>query len=69
MLGLKGQTSVGNNRGSGWGGGVRVYVNEELKFFGKFTKKIRGGGVRRGGGGFRWGVGLVWGQGRCERRI
>ena len=24
--------------------GVRVDVNEELKFLGKFTKKIRGGG-------------------------
>ena len=33
-------------------------VNEELKFFGKFKKKI--GGVR--------GVGLG-GQGGCERRI
>ena len=40
-----------------WGGGVqvgrvRVDVIEELKFLGKFTKKIGeggGGGVRRGG--------------------
>ena len=45
--------------------GVRVDVNEELKFLGKFT---RGGrsvaeGVRCGGGG----VGLVGrGQGGCE---
>ena len=33
-------------------------VNEELKFLGKFTKKIGGGG--REGGGVRWGrrVGL-----------
>ena len=31
--------------GSGWGG-VRVDVNEELKFLGKFTKKNRIGGVR-----------------------
>ena len=35
------------------GGGVRVDVNEELKFLGKFTKKFGGGG----------------GQGGCERRI
>ena len=40
---------------SGRGGrvwGVRVDVNEELKFFGKFTKKkkIGGGGVWVGGG-------------------
>ena len=34
-------------------------VNEELKFYGKFKKKIRGGGP---------GVGLG-GQGGCERRI
>ena len=25
-------------------------MNEELKFLGKFTKKIRGGGGERGGG-------------------
>ena len=43
-------------------GGVRVDVNEELKFLGKFTKKKFGGGS---GGG----VGLVGGQGGCERRI
>ena len=37
-------------------------VNEELKFLGKFTKKIRGGGgqYRRGSGG---GIGLVGGSG------
>ena len=35
------------------GGGVRVDVNEELKFLGKFQKK-NGGGVR--GGGSSWGV-------------
>ena len=39
--------------GSGWGG-VRVDVNEELKFLGKFTKKKfgrgRGGSVTEGGG-------------------
>ena len=42
-------------------------VNEELKFFGKFTKKNSGGGgVRRG---VRWVVGLVGGQGGCERNV
>ena len=34
------------------GGGVRVDVNEELKFWGKFTtKKNRGGGSGWGSGG------------------
>ena len=42
--------------GLGWGGGVRVDVNQELKFFGKFKKKNGGGGL---GGG----------QGGCESRI
>ena len=37
--------------GSGWGGGVRVDVNEELKNLGKFKKKQLGGG-----GGSGWGV-------------
>ena len=55
--------------GSGWG--VRVDVIEVLKFLGKFTKKMVGGGVAglgvaSGGGGGRVGVG---GQGGCERRI
>ena len=42
--------------GKGGGGvGVRVDVNQELKFFGKFQKKKKiggggGGGVRGGGG-------------------
>ena len=45
----------------GWGGlwgvglGVRVDVNEELKFLCKFKKKKFGGGGQGGGGG--WGVG------------
>ena len=42
--------------GSGWG--VRVDVNEVLKFWGKFTKKNFGEG---GGKGFGF-----EGQGRCE---
>ena len=42
--------------------GVRVDVNEELKFLGKFKKKMGGG------------IGVSWGsergcQGGCERRI
>ena len=43
----------------GWGSGwmwVRVDVNEELKFLGKFKKKIGGGWVQ-GGGGSGWGGG------------
>ena len=36
------------------GGGVRVDVNEELKFLCKFKKKKNGGGVRGG----------VWGGGQ-----
>ena len=39
----------GGGGGSG-GGGVRVYVNQELKFFGKFKKKNGGGGPGAGGG-------------------
>ena len=39
----------GQGEGSGWG--VRMDVNQELKFFGKFEKKIGGGGP---GGGGRW---------------
>ena len=44
----------------GGGGGVRVDVNKELKFFGKFKKKIffgGGGGLVHGGvrvGGSGW---------------
>ena len=50
----------GGGGGSGWGG-VRVDVNEELKFLGKIQKKNwEGGGVGE--------VGLG-GQGGCERRI
>ena len=47
--------------GRGLGRGVRVDVNDELKFLGKFKKKIGGpGGSGWGGGG---------GQDGCERRI
>ena len=55
---------VGGRVGGGFGsggrvGGVRVDVNEELKFLGKFTKKKLGGGGGRaggqvGGGGSGW---------------
>ena len=48
---MGGGGQVGGGEG---GGGVRVDVNEELKFLRKFTKKIGG----------RWG-----GQGLCEQRI
>ena len=59
------------------GGGVRVEVNEKLKFLGKFTKNYfffggggSGGGVGSGGEGWVGGVGLVGcGHGGCERRI
>ena len=39
----------------GGGGGVRVDVIEELKFLGKFKKKIGGGGS----GGSGWGSGWM----------
>ena len=42
-------------------------MNEELKFLGKFTKKIGGGGVGRGGGQVGGRVG--GGQGGCERNV
>ena len=45
------------------GGGVRVAVNEEVKFLGKFTIKKFGGGGREGRGS-----GDV-GYGGCEPRI
>ena len=60
--------------GSGWG--VRVDVNEELKFSGKFTKTNRGieRGVRWGGGqgvDVNAMLGIVGdvGYGGCEPRI
>ena len=51
--------------GGGVGGGVRVDVNEDLKFLGKFKKKFffffLGGGGQGGLGGMDLGV-----QGGCE---
>ena len=43
----------------GWGGGVRVDVNQELKFFGKFQKKNWGGGEGGSMGGEGWGSGWM----------
>ena len=58
--------------GGGRVGGVRVDVNEEMKFLGKFTKKIGGGGGVGSGGG-QVGGGRVGGggggQGGCERNV
>ena len=48
---------------SGQGGrvwGVRVDVNEKLKFLGKFTKQNFGGGVGSGGGRGGGGGGSGW---------
>ena len=59
----------GGGVGSGGGGlGVKVDVNEELKFWLNFTKKILGGSVAEG---VRWGdrAGVGGGQGGCERNI
>ena len=50
----------GRGLGRGWVGGVRVNVNEKLKFLGKFTPK-KFGGRGSGGEGVRSGVGLVGG--------
>ena len=58
--------------GVGRAGGVRVDVNEELKFLRKFTKKLGGGyvGGCSGWGCSGWGECVrVGGQGGCERRI
>ena len=59
-MGGGGGGSGGQWEGSGWGGGVRVDVNEELKIQ---KKKIFfwGGGPVGGmvAEGVRWGVGLV----------
>ena len=63
--------------------GVREDVNEELKFLGKFTKKIGGvgsGGGQVGGGGgsgmgvrvdvnAMLGVGVMWGMGEMNQEL
>ena len=61
---------LGGGRGR-VGRGVRVDVIEELKFLGKFKKKIGGGGGGVGVGRGQVGVGLAGGggQGGCEQRI
>ena len=61
----------GGGRSGRGGVGVRVDVNKELKFLGRFTKKIRGrgggcwGGGGGGGGGSGGWIGLV-GGGRVD---
>ena len=50
-------------RGRVWGGGVRMDVIEELKFWGKFTKKKLGVGAGLGRGGGRVGGGGGGGSG------
>ena len=55
-----GGRGVAEGLGRGSGLGVRVDVNEELKFFWENSQKNRGGGVGRGG---QVGVGLVGGSG------
>ena len=65
-VGSRGVVGSGGGVGLG-GGGVRVDVNEELKFLGRFTKTKSRGGVGRGGG--RMGVGLVGVLGGCERNV
>ena len=62
-IGGEGRGGVGSG---GRVGGVRVDVNEELKFLGKFIKKNRGGGVGRG---VRWGCRVGGGQGRCNCNV
>ena len=47
--------------------GVRVDVNEELKFLRKLKKKFVGGG--RVGGGWGSGGSGLGGQGGCERNV
>ena len=60
---------MGGGGGGGWSGwGIRVDVNEELKFLGKFTKNSGeggSGGGRVGGGDVNamLGIGVMWGMG------
>ena len=71
FLGGWGGVGVGSGRGEGGRvGGVRVDVNEELKFLGKCTKKIRGGeGSVRVDVNAMLKVGGDVGYGGCEPRI
>ena len=46
----------------GGGGGVRLDVNEEFKFLGKFTKKNNSGVGGVGGGMGEGGYGGMWGM-------
>ena len=64
-LGGGGGVGGGGGLGGGRVWGVRVDVIEELKFWGKFTKKkfFFGGG----GGGSGWWGGGGGGQGGCEQ--
>ena len=48
---------------------VRADVNEELKFWGKFTKNNSGGGGGREGGSGGGRVGGGEGQVGCERNV
>ena len=62
---------LSGRRGVGFGEGVRLDVNREVKFLWKLKKKQSGGGGGVGcsgwGGGVR--VGGGGGQGGCEQRI
>ena len=49
---------MGGGGGSGWG--VRMDVNEELKFLRKFKKNSGGGGLGRGCSAWGGGGGLGW---------
>ena len=53
----------------GLSGGVRVDVNQELNFLGKFTKKNRGGGGWGSGGGSGGGSPWWGGQGGCGNNV
>ena len=68
---MKIQRKIGGGgvRGEGEGWGVRVDVNEELKFFVKIKKTIWGGGGRGGGGWVGEGGRVGGGQDGCERKI
>ena len=68
--GWGGWVGGGVGLGVGFFGGVRVDVNEEFKFLGKFTQKKNRGGGGSGEEGVRWGGQVGWGgQGGCERNV